>query len=217
MIRKFYQKHRATIEKYDQFLLNNPVLERGLVVAPVIVTCNSLQNACALSIAFAFITILSVFLTAFIPRRIPYTLRVILNAITASLLFIPAVLLLRRYFPESVFNLGIYLPLLVTNSLIVQKSESRYHHEKLPTMLLQLLTAAGGFAAAVCIVGALRELLGKATLMGKPVENFPFTAPALLLPFAGFLLVGFLAAAVQKLRNYLNKPLKQKEKEGPHA
>ena len=63
MIRKFYQKHRATIEKYDQFLLNNPVLERGLVVAPVIVTCNSLQNACALSIAFAFITILSVFLT----------------------------------------------------------------------------------------------------------------------------------------------------------
>ena len=69
MIRRFYQNHRATIEKYDQFLLNNPVLERGLVVAPIIVTCNTLGNACALSIAFACITLLAVALTFFIPRN----------------------------------------------------------------------------------------------------------------------------------------------------
>lgn len=211
MIRRFYQNHRATIEKYDQFLLNNPVLERGLVVAPIIVTCNTLGNACALSIAFAFITLLAVALTFFIPRKIPYTLRVIVNAILASLLFIPAVLLLQRFFPESIFNLGIYLPLLVTNSLIVQKSESRYHQEKFSVMLLQLLAAAAGFALAACLVGGFREAFGKGTLMGRPLEELSFTIPALSLPFAGFLIVGFLAAGLQKLRNFLRRPVPKKE------
>lgn len=216
MIRRFYQTHRETIEKFDQFFLNNPVLERGLVIAPVIVTCNTLANACALSLAFACITLLSILLTFFIPRRIPYTIRVIANAIVASLLFIPAVLLLEHFFPESIFNLGIYLPLLVTNSLIVQKSESRYHQEKLPVMLAQLLAAAAGFALAACAVGALRELLGKGTLMGRPVEGMPFSVPAVLLPFAGFLIVGFLAAGIQKLRHFLNKPIRKQKERARH-
>ena len=214
MIRKFYQSHRETIEKLDQFLLYNPVLERGLVIAPIIVVCNSLSNACALSVAFSFITVLSVLVTYFFPTRIPYTIRVILNSMAASLLFIPAVLLLRKWVPEAIFNLGIYLPLLVTNSLIIQKSESRYHTEKFAVMLVQLLTAAAGFSAVACGVGALREFFGKGTLMGQPVDGALFTAPALLLPFAGFLIVGFLAAGVQKFRNFLEKPPRKKEREG---
>ena len=211
MIRRFYQSHRNAIEKFDQFLLNNPVLERGLVIAPVIVTCNTLANALALSIAFAFITVLSILLTFFLPRKIPYTIRVIANAMVAALLFIPAAMLLERRFPESIFNLGIYLPLLVTNSLIVQKSESRYHQERFFVMLAQLITAALGFAAAACAVGALREVLGKGALLGQPMEGMEFTVPGVLLPFGGFLLVGFLSAGIQKLRNFLRKPIKKKE------
>ena len=91
MIRRFYQNHRATIEKYDQFLLNNPVLERGLVVAPIIVTCNTLGNACALSIAFAFITLLAVALTFFIPRKKinePFHTAIITHIITEVAFFI---------------------------------------------------------------------------------------------------------------------------------
>lgn len=83
-------------------------------------------------------------------------------------------------------------------------------------MLAQLLAAAAGFALAACAVGALRELLGKGTLMGRPAEGMPFSVPAVLLPFAGFLIVGFLAAGIQKLRHFLNKPIRKQKERARH-
>ena len=131
----------------------NPVLERGLVIAPVIVAANSLKNALGLGVAFAIITFFTIAISYFIPKSIPYTFRVIGNAIIASLIFIPSAMLVERMLPGSTQSLGIYLPLLATNSLIIQKSESRFHKMKYPTMLLQLLCNAAGFFLVVTVVG----------------------------------------------------------------
>ncbi len=218
MLRKFYQKHRNQLEKLDQFLLGNPIVERGLVLAPIVVTCTSLNNALILSGAFAVITILTIFITWFVPKNIPYTFRVILNAALASLIFVPISALILHKQPNVIYSLGVYLPLLTTNSLIVQKSESRYHKEKLSVMLVQLLTASLGFAAIAVIIGTVREILGKGTLLGKPLAFITQTTPALLLPFGGFILLGFLAAILQKFRKYLNTPpAKKKRKESSHV
>ena len=218
MLRRFYQSRRKSIDRFDQFLLGNPILERGLVLAPIVVTCTSLANALALSGAFAVITILTILFTYFIPKKMPYTIRVILSAAVAAVIFLPVSFWMRARMPEAVFNLGVYLPLMVSNSLVVQKSESRYHHETLPVMLVQLITASLGFAGTALAVAFVRELFGKGTLFGRPVEWVTRTAPALLLPFCGFLLLGFLAAALQKLRLYLEKPPREKgRKEDRHA
>lgn len=217
MLKKFYLKHRERWDLLDQFLLGNPVLERGLVLAPIVVACTSLQNALLLSAAFACITVLTILLTYFIPKKLPYTIRVIANAAAASLIFVPVYLFLQKYWPETVYNVGIYLPLLATNSLIVQKSESRYHKQKIPVMLIQLATASAGFAAAAVIIGSVRELFGKGSWMGTPVHAIAIPAPALLLPCCGFILLGFLAAALQKYRLHLEKPPKETpDKENRH-
>ena len=216
MIRSFYQKHHRTWEKYDQFLFNNPILERGLVIAPIVVTCTSLSNALTLSAAFACITILTIAVTYAIPKKLPYTIRVILNAAIAALMFLPVSMAVRRWQPEAVYQLGVYLPLLATNSLIVQKSESRYHRQKFPVMLAQLATASLGFAAVAVLTGTVREILGKGMLLGRPIEGITWTVPSLLLPFGGFLLVGFLAALLQKFRLWMEKPPRKPQKEEQH-
>lgn len=210
MLREFYQKHRTAVNRFDAVLLSNPVLERGLVIAPVIVAANSLKNAFGLGIAFAIITFFTITVSYFIPKNIPYTFRVIGNAIIASLIFIPSVLLVGIMIPGSIQNLGIYLPLLATNSLIIQKSESRFHKMDFSSMLFQLLCNAAGFFLVVSVVGGIRELLGNGTVLGIPVYLFPFKIPAFLFPFMGFILVGFLAAAVKKLVFFLNSKPKQK-------
>lgn len=212
MLRKLYQKHRTTVNKFDAVLLNNPVLERGLVIAPVIVAANSLKNALSLGVAFTVITFFTIAISYFIPKSIPYTFRVIGNAMIASLIFIPAVLLVEQVLPGSTQSLGIYLPLLATNSLIIQKSESRFHKMNYSTMLLQLLCNAAGFFLVVTVVGTLRELLGSGTVFGVPVPGLTFKAPAFLFPFMGFILVGFLAAGVKKLVFYLNSKPKEKRR-----
>ena len=74
---RFYEKHKSVMDKIDGLFLGNTVLERGLVVSPVIVAATTLQNSVILAIAYAVITFLTVFCTSFIPKRLPYTIRVI--------------------------------------------------------------------------------------------------------------------------------------------
>ncbi len=211
MIRKFYQTHRKTFERFNYLLLENPVLERGLTIAPVIVAATTVKNGLALSIAFAIITVCTITATYFIPKQVPYTLSVIANALVASVFFIPATMLVDRLFPGTVFQLGIYLPLLVTNSLIIQKSFSRFHQAPFGQMMVQLLSAAGGFFLVTMAVSVLREVLGAGTLFDKPLD-ITFTIPALTLPFGGFLVTGLLAAAVQALRLYLGSAERPRKK-----
>ena len=212
-MRRFYQKHHQQFDRIDYLLLQNPVLERGLTIAPVIVAGNTVKNGLALGLAFCVITVVTILLTALIPKRLPYTLRVICNALAASLVFIPTAMLAERLLPGSTFNLGIYLPLLVTNSLIVQKSDSRYHKLPPKEMLLQLCCTAMGFFVVIMTVSALRELLAYGTLMSKPVQWVSFTVPAVSLPFGGFILTGLLSAAVQALRLWLTAPGKPRTAE----
>ena len=114
--------------------------------------------------------------------------------------------------PGSTQNLGIYLPLLVTNSLIIQKSESRFHNMKYPSMLLQLLCNTAGFFLVVTVVGSIREILGNGSIFGVSIEGFPFKAPIFLLPCMGFMLVGFFAAGVKKLVFFLNSKPKERRR-----
>ena len=196
MIRRFYQSHRNAIEKFDQFLLNNPVLERGLVIAPVIVTCNTLANALALSVAFAFITVLSILLTFFLPRKIPYTIRVIANAMVAALLFIPAAMLLERRFPESIFNLGIYLPLLVVEPLLTYRFGRV--QETLHKAVSKGLRITVGYALLLMLLGCVREWLALGTVFGTPVGQRA-VLPMAGMPAGGFIVLGVLCAVWRAL------------------
>ena len=76
-------------------------------------------------------------------------------------------------------------------------------------MLLDLLCSVAGFEWVICLVGAVREILGNGTMLGVPVLDWKI--PGLLFPFAGFILIGFLAAVMQKLRNALKDGEKRTE------
>lgn len=211
MLRQFYQNHRHIFNRFDAVLLANPVLERGLVLAPIVTASKSVTNGLALSLAFALITFLTALITLIVPNKIPYTIRVIFNALVASLVFIPTAMLVERWFPGSVYSLGIYLPLLVTNSLIVQKFESRFHRMAFSEMLLQLFCNIVGFCLVAVAVGAVRELIGKGTLLGQPIKQMAFTTPAILLPCCGFILLGFFSALVKKISLFLNSQPKERK------
>ena len=195
---RFYEKHKAFFRKTDGLLLGNTVLERGLVVSPVIVMTTSLRNSFVLAIAYGIITFLTVFCTSFIPRRLPYTIRVIIYVLFASLVYIPTAWMLTQWFQYEVYSVGVFLPLLVANSLIVRKSETRFFRQKKPAMLLDLFCSVIGFMWVICLVGGFREMFGNGTLLGVPVSDIQI--PGLLFPFSGFILLGFLSALFQKIK-----------------
>lgn len=198
---RFYEKHESLFRKIDGLLLGNTVLERGLVISPVIVVATSLKSGVVLAVAYALITFFTVFFTSFIPKRVPYTIRVIMYVTFASLVYIPTAWLLTQWLPYGVYNVGVFLPLLVANSLIVRKSETRFFVQKKLPMLLDLFCSVIGFMWVICLVGGFREVLGNGMLWDIPVADWK--VPGVMFPFFGFILLGFLSAAFQKIRNHI--------------
>lgn len=203
MTREFYRENKGFFNAIDGLLLKNTVLEKGLVVAPVVVVSNSLKNAVALSLVFGLITFFTVLAVSFVPKRIPHTIRVIISVLLAAVLYIPIAMLVDLWFPGSSYQIGVFVPLMITNSLVVWRSESRFHKEGRSRMIGDLICHILGFFVVIAVVGAVRELWGAGTLWGNPMSFAQYPVTGILLPFAGFVLVGFLAALLHKYRNYL--------------
>ncbi len=205
MRKSFYQKYKPAFDKFNGLLLGNTVLDRGLVLAPVIVASYNYKNSIILGLSFMIITFTTVLLSSFVTKKIPYTIRSIIYTLIACAVFVPTAMFMEYLYPESVFKLGVFLPLLVANSLIVVKSESRFHKHKKGYMIFDLICHTIGFLLVIVLVGIIRELFGSGTFMGNPVKGM-VTAQAVLLPFSGFIIVGLLAAIVKRIKYKLENP-----------
>ncbi len=176
----------------DGFFRQNIVLMSGLVTAPIIVAATTFERALVLSISFLMISYISILICRAIPRKIAYALRIIIYALVAAVVFIPTVLLLKHLFPETTQSVMIYIEIIVVNSLILSKTESRFYIQPFKIMAVEALIYIAGYIMAAFVVGTLRELLAYGTLFGFYICDAP--VPAAKTPFFGFVLVGVLAA-----------------------
>lgn len=186
----------------DGFFKQNIVFMSGLLIAPVIACATTLQKSLAVCIVFTLVSFMTILLCRAIPRKIAYTLRVIVYSLVASAFYIPAVILATLVSGNDVIvSAGVYLPILVTNNLILSKSESRFYVEPLKDMVPDVLCFIAGFDIACIFTGAVREILAKGTIGGAYLD-MPFTIPALETTFGGFLFVGIMAGLVRGVYNY---------------
>lgn len=181
----------------------NPVLVTGLILGPVVVCATSLQNAAALSIAFAMIVIPVLLFAAWVGVKLPGAVRTASYVAIAALMLIPSEMLISRISPIIFDSLGIYLPLMAVNSVVVAYSARYTEKHGVGTALMDGVFFSLGFAISSGILGLVRELLGSGTVWGVAVSGFK--ASAFLLPFSGFILLGFMAAAVQGIKSVTKK------------
>ena len=176
----------------DGLFRQNIVLMSGLVTAPVIVAATTAERAAILSLSFLMISFPTILLCRLIPRKIAYMVRILIYAAAASVMFIPTALAMKAIFPETAQGVMIYTEILVVNSLILAKTESRFYLRPFGLMAADVLIYIAGYALAAFAVGIVRELLAFGTLFG--LHLFAAPLPAAKLPFFGFILVGLFAA-----------------------
>ena len=192
----------------DGLFRHNAVLSEAMVIAPIVVCCNTLRKSLLLSLAFVLITVVTVFIGSFYPKKLPYAFRVILYALTASALYIPTALLCEFLSPSTYAALTamqlpgagtvsgaafMYLPLLSVNSFIVLHSELHFYHYRRLRMLGVLSAHAAGFTLAACVIGTVREIFGSGTFFGFAVD-MPQIMRGLQAPWGGFIVLGLLSA-----------------------
>ena len=190
------------IDLKDGFIKQNMIFMSGMLIAPVIACATTLMKSLAVCFVFSFVSFAAILICRFIPRTIVYTVRVTLYTIAAAVFYIPAAMLAGLIFGETVIKAaGVYLPILITNSLILSKTETRFYLEPYWNMVKDVLGFIVGFDLACIVTGALREYFASGRIMGAEIPIL-FEVPALETTFGGFLFVGIGAGLCRAIYNY---------------
>jgi len=189
----------------DGLIRQNIVLMSGLLIGPVIAGASDFESAAAISVVFAMITFFSVALCRFVPRKLVYTVRIIIYALVAAILYIPAYMACQQLLgDQAIVKAGIYLPVLVVNHVILSKTETRFFHLPYLSMLLEALGYIAGFIAVCMFTGIIRDLLVNSAIGGIQFD-LGFELPALETTFGGLIIVGVLAGICRAVHNLSNK------------
>lgn len=179
-------------------LRENPVLMQCIGLFPAIVLATSLKSAAIVAVASAVLLIVMEFLTALLLKKLPFWLRIGMYALLSFGILAGGLAACEKLVPNLLGSMSSYLLLLAVNALIVFRCETCAAHQSVRISLLDALGASLGYAAVLVLLGFFRELLGSGAVLGHVFPALP-QITGMLMPFGGFLVLGFMAAAVKWL------------------
>lgn len=191
-------------------LKENPVLSLILGTCPTLAITTAAQNAIGMGIAATLVLVCSNAVISLFKKFIPDKIRIPCY-ITIIAGFVSIIqMLVKAFTPEIDKTLGIYLPLIVVNCIILGRAEMFASKNSLIPSVLDGLGMGIGFTAALLAMGIIRELFGNGTFFSIPIlKSFIDPVIIFILPPGGFFVFGMLIALSNKLSG-LNKPKSEK-------
>ena len=195
----------------DRAFTNNLVLVEGVGLCPLIGGATTLKAGVTLFVCTMITLILTSLLMLTAGRKLPNILRIPVHALCAVVLLCGEAWYINKFISTELFaSLYLYLPLLSVTTLFAYHGERTVGDFDPTAGLLDAFASSFGFGIVICIVGAARELFARRTLWGKPVP-LSVDLPEASLPFAAFLLLGLMAALLQRGKNIAEAKSKQRD------
>lgn len=194
-------KNKTLFGEFTKGLIKeNPVLRLMLGCCATLAVTTSASNAIGMGAATTFVLVCSNAVISALRKIIPSKVR-IPAFITVIAGFVTIIqLLVKAYVPELDTSLGVFLPLIVVNCIILGRAESFASKNKIIPSIVDGLGMGVGFTAALLAMGIIRELLGAGSVFGLPIlSNFMDPIIIFLLPPGGFFVFGILIAIAGKL------------------
>ena len=204
----------------EGLLTKNPVTVQLLGMCSTLAITTSLFNGIGMGLAVTVITICSNVLISALRKVIPNQIR-IAAYITIIAGFVTMVdLFLQAYIPALASSLGVFIPLIVVNCMVLGRAEAFASKRGVLESAVDGLCQGIGYTVALVVVCVIRELLGNGTFgggllgpggAGIQIIPQPFPAMQIVMPVGGFLVLGFVLAGSEKLMKHLAKKSKKKE------
>ena len=201
----------------EGLLTKNPVTVQLLGMCSTLAITTSLFNGLGMGLAVTIITICSNVLISALRKVIPSQIR-IAAYITIIAGFVTVVdLLLQALLPALAESLGVFIPLIVVNCMVLGRAEAFASKNGVLASAVDGLCQGIGYTVALVITCVIRELLGAGTFGGGLLNNgegiriIPEGVPAmqLVMPVGGFLVLGFVIAGSQWLMSHINTDKKE--------
>ena len=182
-------------------LKENPLFVQVLGVCPALATTTSLTNALGMGAAFSLVLIFSNLLISALKSFIPDQIRIPCYIVVIASLVTVTEMLMNALVPDIYAALGIFIPLIVVNCIILGRAEAFASKNGLWLSLQDAVGMGLGYTLALSFVGSVREILGAGTLLGFPVLSASYQPILLMLmPPGAFITMGFLFAGVNYLK-----------------
>ena len=205
----------------EGLLTKNPVLVQLLGMCPVLAITTSLFNGLGMGLSVTIILICSNVLISALRKVIPSQIRIAAYIVIIAGFVTVVDLLLQAFLPDLAENLGVFIPLIVVNCIILGRAEAFASKNGVIASALDGLFQGIGYTMALVIMCVIRELLGSGTFGGgilnggEGIRIIPEGYPAMqmVMPVGGFLTLGFVIAMYQLLmRKMRNKKKKEAAK-----
>ena len=202
----------------EGLLTKNPVLVQLLGMCSVLAITTSLFNGLGMGLSVTIILICSNVLISALRKVIPSQIRIAAYIVIIAGFVTIVDLALQAFLPDLAESLGVFIPLIVVNCIILGRAEAFASKNGVVASFLDGLFQGIGYTVALVCMCVIRELLGSGTFGGgilnggEGIRIIPEGYPAmqLVMPVGGFLTLGVLIAAFQ----WLTKKMQNKQKEG---
>ncbi|HUT36648.1 MAG TPA: electron transport complex subunit RsxE [Planctomycetota bacterium] len=170
----------------------NPLFVIVLGVCPSLATSGSLETALAMGIAATFVCVGSNVFISLIRNVVPGGVRIACYIVVISTFVTVTDLFLKAYFPDISRTIGIFIPLIVVNCIMLGRAEAFASKNTVMNSLLDGVGMGCGFTLALLLLGFIRELSGSGKLMGYTVLPGYNPMTVMISPPGAFLLLGLL-------------------------
>ena len=185
---------------YNGIIKENPTFVLILGMCPTLAVTSSLVNGAGMGLSTMAVLVLSNMVISMLRNIIPNGVRVPAFIVIVASFVTILQFLLEAYLPSLNSALGIYIPLIVVNCIILGRAEAFASKNPVIPSILDGVGMGIGFTAALLVMGCIRELLGSGTVFNQPV-TISFMDPIIIFILApgGFFVYGILVAVVNKL------------------
>jgi len=200
----------------DGLITQNPVLVQLLGMCSTMAITTSISNGVGMGISVLIILTLSNIFISLLRKVIPNEVRIACYIVVIAGFVTIVDLCLQAFFPAIAKSLGVFIPLIVVNCIILGRAEAFANKNSVAASAVDGICQGIGYTVVLVIMCAFRELFGAGTLMGIQIMPASYTpALMLVLPVGGFLCLGTLIAVMQwALAKSEKKAAEKKEEEG---
>lgn len=185
----------------EGFITNNPTFIQFIGMCPTLATTTSAKNALGMGLAVTAVLAFSNTVISLLRKVIPQQIRIAAFIVIISGAVTATELIMKAFLPALNAALGIFIPLIVVNCIILARAEAFASKNKVLPSLVDGIAMGLGFTAALFLIGSVREIIGAGTWFGIRVTPEMYKPATLFIMAPGaFFTLGILVAITNRIK-----------------
>ena len=182
------------------FIKENPVFVLLLGMCPTLGVTSSAINGLGMGLATTFVLVMANIVVSLIKSLIPDKVRIPSFIVIIAAFVTVVQLIMEAYLPSLFKSLGIFIPLIVVNCIVLGRAEAYASKNSIGKAAIDGLGMGLGFSFALLLLGGIREILGSGRIFDIPLYSENYVSLLFVLAPGAFIVLGYLVAIINRVK-----------------